>query len=248
MFMNMSKRVKFFLGHFCISLFIASIVVGVVFFIWYPSPQAKAVNVTHIFLMMLMIDVIIGPVLGLLVYKDGKKTLKFDLAVIILIQLSALCYGVYSIAQGRPVWIVYSIDRFELIKNNEIIDQDIQKAQLEYQHPSWLGPQLVAMQLSLNGEQRNKEMFNEVFSGISLAQHPERYVNLNSVTAQIQQRVEKLELLSHYNDPVMVKEILTKYPQANSFVPLKASAVDMTVLINKEKGEVVKIVDLRPWK
>ena len=133
-------------------------------------------------------------------------------------------------------------------KNNEIIDQDIQKAQLEYQHPSWLGPQLVAMQLSLNGEQRNKEMFNEVFSGISLAQHPERYVNLNSVTAQIQQRVEKLELLSHYNDPVMVKEILTKYPQANSFVPLKASAVDMTVLINKEKGEVVKIVDLRPWK
>ena len=118
MFMNMSKRVKFFLGHFCISLFIASIVVGMVFFIWYPSPLAKAVNVTHIFLMMLMIDVIIGPVLGLLVYKDGKKTLKFDLTVIILIQLSALCYGVYTIAQGRPVWIVYSVDRFELVKNN----------------------------------------------------------------------------------------------------------------------------------
>ena len=29
---------------------------------------------------------------------------------------------------------------------------------------------------------------------------------------------------------------------------LKANVVDMTVLINKEKGEVVKIVDLRPWK
>jgi hypothetical protein len=46
----------------------------------------------------------------------------------------------------------------------------------------------------------------------------------------------------------MLVQKLKQYPQANAFVPLKANAVDMTVLINKEKGEVVKIVDLRPWK
>ena len=45
-----------------------------------------------------------------------------------------------------------------------------------------------------------------------------------------------------------VQEAISKYPQATGFVPLKANAVDMTVLINKDKGEVVKIVDLRPWK
>ncbi|MEC8058136.1 MAG: type IV pilin accessory protein, partial [Pseudomonadota bacterium] len=28
----------------------------------------------------------------------------------------------------------------------------------------------------------------------------------------------------------------------------KASSVDMVVLMNKEKGQVVKIIDLRPWK
>ena len=248
MFMNMSKRVKFFLGHFCISLFIASIVVGMVFFIWYPSPLAKAVNVTHIFLMMLMIDVIIGPVLGLLVYKDGKKTLKFDLTVIILIQLSALCYGVYTIAQGRPVWIVYSVDRFELVKNNEIIDENLQKARPEYQYPSWLGPQFIAMQLSLDREQRSKEMFDEVFSGVSLAQHPERYVKLSSVKAQIQQRALPLVELQRYNQKTDVEKTLAKYPKANAWLPLKATAVDMVVLITKEKAEVVKIVDLRPWK
>ena len=247
MFMNMSKRVKFFLGHFCISLFIASIVVGMVFFIWYPSPLAKAVNVTHIFLMMLMIDVIIGPVLGLLVYKDGKKTLKFDLTVIILIQLSALCYGVYTIAQGRPVWIVYSVDRFELVKNNEIIDENLQKARPEYQYPSWLGPQFIAMQLSLDREQRSKEMFDEVFSGVSLAQHPERYVDLKQVKSLIQQRSQDLELLKNFNDSDQVVKVLAKYPTVTAFLPLKANAVDMTVLINKENGEVVKIVDLRPW-
>ncbi len=81
----MSKRLKFFLNHFLLSFLIALLVVGLVFFIWYPSPLATAVGVTHIFLMMLAIDVIVGPILGLLVYKEGKKTLKFDLGVIIVL-------------------------------------------------------------------------------------------------------------------------------------------------------------------
>ena len=78
----MSKRLKFFLSHLFISFLIALLVIGLVFFVWYPSPLAIAVGVMHIFLMLLAIDVIVGPVLGLLVYKKGKKTLKFDLSVI----------------------------------------------------------------------------------------------------------------------------------------------------------------------
>ena len=99
----MSKRLKFFLNHLLLSFLAALLVVGLVFFIWYPLPLAQAAGVMHIFLMMLAIDVIVGPILGLLVYKEGKKTLKFDLSVIIVIQIAALCYGVFSIEQGRPV-------------------------------------------------------------------------------------------------------------------------------------------------
>ncbi len=65
--------------------------------------------------MILAIDVIIAAYLGLSVYKEGKKTLKFDLSVIILIQIAALCYGVFSIEQGRPAWLVFNVDRFELV-------------------------------------------------------------------------------------------------------------------------------------
>lgn len=69
----MSKRLKFFLSHLSISLIIALLVIGLVFFVWYLSPLAAAVGVTQIFLMMLAIDVIVGPVLGLFVYKEGKN-------------------------------------------------------------------------------------------------------------------------------------------------------------------------------
>ena len=244
----MSKRLKFFLSHLSLSFLIALLVVGLIFFIWYPFPLAKAVGVTYIFLMMLSIDVIVGPMLGLLVYKEGKKTLKFDLSVIILIQIAALCYGVFSIEQGRPAWLVYNVDRFELVRKNELVDTNIQQAQPQFQQPSWFKPQYVATEFAKDTQQRNDEMFAEVFSGISIAQRPERYVELTQAKTQIQQRALPLKELEQYNPKTDVEKTLAKYPQADAFVPLKANAVDMTVLINKEKGEVVKIVDLRPWK
>ncbi|WP_019385506.1 TfpX/TfpZ family type IV pilin accessory protein [Acinetobacter venetianus] len=243
----MSKRLKFFLSHLFISCLIALLVIGLVFFIWYPSPLATAVGVTHISLMLLVIDVILGPLLGLLVYKEGKKTLKFDLSVIILLQITALCYGVFSIEQGRPAWLVYNVDRFELVRKNELVDTNIQQAQPQFQQASWFKPQYVGVELAKDIQTRNDDMFVEVMGGISIAQKPERYVKLSSVKAQIQQRAKKLDLLDQYNDQLVIKQTLAKYPQATAFVPLKANAIDMTVLINKEKGEVVKIVDLRPW-
>ncbi|ENV07408.1 hypothetical protein F967_00204 [Acinetobacter sp. CIP 102637] len=244
----MSKRLKFFLSHLVLSCLLALVVVGLVFFIWYPAPLATAVGVTHIFLMMLAIDVIIGPLLGCLVYKEGKKTLKLDLSVIIFIQIAALCYGVFSIEQGRPAWLVYNVDRFELVRKNELVDTNIQQVQPQFQQPSWFKPQYVATEFAKDTQQRNDEMFAEVLGGISIAQRPERYVELNQAKNQIQQHAQNLDALYQFNDKASVEKTLSKYPQATAFVPLKANAVDMTVLINKEKGEVVKIVDLRPWK
>ncbi|MEG1485591.1 MAG: TfpX/TfpZ family type IV pilin accessory protein [Bacteroidales bacterium] len=242
----LSKRQKFFLGHFSLSCLIALTILVWVFFYWYPSPLAKAVGVTHIFLMLLVIDVVIGPILGLLVYKEGKKSLKFDLTVIILLQLSALCYGIYSIEQGRPAWLVYYADRFELVRKNEIIQDNIAKALPQYQQSSWFKPQYVAVEFSKNTEQRNNDMFAEVLGSISIAQRPERYMELNKAKKRMQQREQKLELLQQYNNKTDVEKVLAKYPQATAFLPMKASAVDMTVLID-QKANVIKIVDLRPW-
>ena len=243
----MSNRLKFFLSHLSISILIALFVMGLVFFIWYPTPLAKAVGVTQIFLMMLAIDVIVGPLLGLLVYKQGKKSLKFDLTVIIAIQISALLYGIYSIEQGRPAWLAYNLDRFELVRKNEIVDQNINQAKPKFQQVSWFKPQYVAVNFAKDIQQRNEDMFAEALGGISLAQRPERYVHFAEAKAQLQKRAQSLELLPQYNDKTVVEKTLAKYPKATAFLPMKASAVDMTVLIN-HKGEVVKIVDLRPWQ
>ena len=242
----MSKRIKFFLCHLAISAIIALIASTIIFFVWYPAPFATAVGVTNIVLMMLTIDVVIGPFFTLLVYKEGKKTLKFDLIIIVLIQLLAFVYGFYSIAQGRPAWIVFNVDRFELIRKNEIVDQNINHAQPQFQQPSWLKPKFVATEFAKNIEQRNDDMFAEVLGGISIAQRPERYVDFIQAKEQIQQRAQKLELLQQYNNKSDVEKILAQYPQVTAFLPLKASVMNMTVLVD-QNSNVVKIVDLRPW-
>lgn len=243
-----TKRTKFFLSHLIISISLALLVIGLVFFIWYPSPLATAVGVTHIFLMLLAIDVIVGPLLGLLVYKEGKKTLKFDLSVIILIQIAALCYGIFSIEQGRPAWLVYNVDRFELVRKNELVDTNIQHAQPQFQQLSWFKPQYVATEFAKDTHQRNDEMFAEIFNGISITQRPERYVEFSQAITQVQQRALPLVELEQYNSKIAVEKILEKYPQADAWLPLKANAIDMVVLVNKESASIIKIVDLRPWE
>ena len=244
----MNSRKTFFLTHLSISFLLALLVVGLVFFIWYPLPFNTAIGVTNIFLMLLVIDVILGPLLGLLVYKEGKKTLKFDLSVIILIQITALCYGVFSIEQGRPAWLVFYADRFELVRKNDIILENIDKAQPQFQQISWTGPQFAAVKLAVSPQQRQNDMFTEVLGGISLAQRPERYVELTQATTQIQQRALPLKELEQYNSKTEVEKTLAKYPKADAWLPLKANAVDMAVLVNKESASIIKIVDLRPWK
>lgn len=243
---SMSERLKFFLLHLFFSCCIALLVVGVVFLIWYPFPLAQAVGVTRIFLMLIAIDVIIGPLLGFIVYKKGKKSLKFDLLIIIFIQLGAFLYGLHTIAEGRPSWLVFSADRFELIRKNDIIISNIKNANPSYSQVSWLKPKLVGAEYAKDPEIRSNEIFTEMTGGVSIAQKPERYVDLSQVTNQMLQRSHKLDELNQYNSPALVKKALHNYPSAQSYLPMKATAVDMTVLIDK-KGQVVKIVDLRPW-
>lgn len=245
--MTLNKRIKFFLTHLILSLCLVVFIVLWGFFNWYPQPLPKAIGLTYIFSMLLVVDVIIGPVLGFIVYKQDKKSLKMDLGIIILIQLVALSYGVFSIFQGRPVWLVYYVDRFELIRNNEIVEENIEKALPQYRHPSWLKPQYVAVEFAKDTKQRQNDMFAEVLGGVSLAQRPERYVPLLQAKTQLQLSALPLQALEQFNDKKQMQKILSKYPTANVWLPLKANKVDMVVLINKETAQVVKVVDLRPW-
>lgn len=242
-------KLKAFGWHLVASLLIAAVSLGVVFFVWYPQPLYQATGVIKIFLIMLGIDIILGPLLTFIVYQPKKRTLKFDLAVIVLIQLTAFSYGFYHVYDGRPAWIAYNIDRFDLVKNNEIDNRKLTDALPTYQKVSQSGARYVAAVIPTdNSEIRNEILFDEIGYGIAPSQRPELYQPLSAVEEVMMNRTKAINELYDYNDKVDVDHILLDYPEADGFLPLKANNVDMTVLINKaHDNKVIEIVDLRPW-
>lgn len=242
----MKDKIKAFLIHLAISLLVVLPVAYVVFGLWNVSPLHKATGVTQIFLLIVSVDIILGALLTFIVYKKGKKTLIFDLTVIALLQLGALIYGLYKVYEGRPAWIVYSVDRFDLVRANEIDVRQIDKAKPEYQKVGLTGARYVAAIVPDDVEIRQTVLFEEIGFGIAPSQRPEFYAPLGQSKATVQKRIQDLTILNKHNPPEQVKAILAQYPQTQGFAPLKANAVDMTVLLDKN-GDVVKIVDLRPW-
>ena len=243
----MSKRVRFFSIHFLCSVLIILIASAIIFGLWYPEPLAKALGVTPLFLMLILIDIVIGPLFGWLVYKEGKKTLKFDLSVVIVLQICAFSYGFYAIAQGRPAWIVFDSLNFTVVKNSDIETKNIDQAKAEFQQSSWFKPAFVTTQFSSVSPQ--KTLLNSATKPQSnlYIHYPVYYTNIASAKMSIPLSALPLSLLEKYNDKNIVDKMTGKNPQADAWIALSAPVQDMVVLIDKEKGEVIKIVDLRPW-
>ena len=166
----MVVRIKAFLLHLLCSAGVALAALYLVFGLWYAAPLHQALGVTHIFLLMVVVDVVLGPLLTLVVYKPGKRTLKFDLAVIVLLQLAALGYGLWTVAQGRPAWLVFNVDRFDVVQIVDIDTRRLTEALPRYRAPAWLGPEWVAARRPEDPERRAEIMFEAAQGGNDVAQ------------------------------------------------------------------------------
>ena len=75
--------------------------------------------------MLASIDIIIGPLLTLLLVSSKKSTreLSFDMAIIIIIQVSALGYGLLQIEKERLIALVHYDGAFHLVPKNVLIEK-----------------------------------------------------------------------------------------------------------------------------
>jgi len=69
---------------------------------------------------LLGVDLAVGPILTLILYRPNKWGLKFDMTVVVLVQLAALVYGTSVIFTERPYFVVFAVDRFEVIARHEV--------------------------------------------------------------------------------------------------------------------------------
>lgn len=228
-------------------MLLAIVALYIVFFIWYPPPLATATGVGVIFVMLVAIDVAVGPVLTFIVFQPKKKSLKFDVACIIALQASAFFYGLNAIAVARPAWLVFNVDRFDVAQANELDARFLAVTKQEFKDPPWGGPRWVASAIPSDVQIRNQLALESVAGGSDLAQRPDLYMEISQVAEEIQSKSLPLSVLALYNPPEMMRAVLKKWPGADAWLPIKAKEKSMVVLLLKKSGRPLAVVDLRPW-
>ncbi len=163
-------------------------------------------------------------------------------------QLSALSYGLWAVAEGRPAWLVFNVDRFDVVQVVDIDQRDIQSAAAQCQMPSWFGPGWVGAGQSSSAEQSSSILFEAIFGGPDIAQRPLLYRPLHEFSAEMQRRAQPLERLVEFNPAETVETTLSAWPEASGWLPLMARAQPMVVLLAEADSEVLAIVALQPWQ
>lgn len=241
-----SLRIRYFLSHLIVSVVIASVSLYVVFCIWYPKPLDIAVGVGNVTLIMLAIDVIIGPLLTLMLVKKNKKYLKLDLITIAILQILALLYGLYSINKGRPVVIAFDVNRFELVQKHMVKDNH-QTIIKQYAKEQGKNIPVVSIRPAKDEKELVERMHQELEQNITVSANATLYEPLTKNMDIISKEMKPISELSKFNNKDNVTSVLTQYPQADGFLPIISSGKNLTVLIDSKNKVFVSVVDLRPW-
>jgi hypothetical protein len=248
----MKDKLKAFLTHLGISAMVAVLAVYVVFYTWYPAPLHTAVGVTEIFLIVLAVDITIGPLITFIVYKKGKKTLTFDLTVVALLQLAALAYGMNTVFVGRPAFVVYNVDRFSVSRAHEIDPKSAENAEKSHNQSaqlSWLKPKWVGAVGSKDIKRRNEITMSSAMGGADWPELPELFVPLTEVKKEIHERAKPLAELRklHDKEAEILGELANWKDSEVRWLPLRSNAKDMVVLVDANTDAVIKILDIKPW-
>lgn len=245
--MDFKFRLKAFLWHLSASVVLALMAIAIVFYYWYPAPLAEATGVISIFLLLLIIDVVLGPLVTFIIAKPGKKSLKIDMAIIITIQLAAFIYGMSVVADGRPVWLVYNKGQVDLVQAYQLNNSYRDNASEDYRRKGWVGPQWVSAKSPEDPVARNTLFFESLSLGIDLPQRPDLYAPFSAESAEIEHAAKAVGTLYLFNKKDKVDEQLRQWPQADAYLPLVAPVQSMVVLIDRANSEVFAIVPLNPY-
>jgi hypothetical protein len=232
--------------HFGFSLVVAAICAAVVFGLWYPYPYRQLTGGLALFMLIVSVDVVCGPLLTAVIFNPVKprKELVRDLTLVALIQLTALAYGVYTLAQARPVYMVFEVDRFNIISAVEVDEAALAKAPKQWNTLPLLGPQVIGSREPKDGDERI-ESVDMSLQGVEPSMRPDWWQNLELSSSKILERSKPMADLRkrHMAKPDILQKIdaavkdSAKAEADLRWLPLTSSRYkDWTVLLDAKTG------------
>lgn len=234
--------------HLLLSVAVAAAVLIFMLSVWYPRPLFEAAGGDRLIFILMAVDVTLGPLITLIIFKAGKKGLKLDLAVIAALQLAALAYGMHTVYLARPVYLVFTKDRFEVVSASDLDPDDLGKAHPDFARLPLGRPRYIAAVPPPDPAARQKLLMDSL-QGKDLQMHPQFYVPYAQEASNALARAQPLELILK-RDPEAVQRRLAsagRSPDSVKFLPLRGKRADGAVLLDAKTGAPLDIALVDPW-
>ncbi len=249
--MNRYRAVTYYLLGSCV---VATAVFLPIYFLWYPWALFDKAGGRELFQLIVGVDLVVGPLLVFIVFVPGKKGLAFDLVSIAALQTAALAFGIFVLFESRPAYIVFVKDRFELVRANDIPEQELEKPESgSYARLPWLGPRIIGARIPTDPDEQFRMMMSAL-AGLDIQSFPRYYIPYGEVKAQVIARAAPLSRLRELNGQRLaeIDRLVAKLGRAEGelrFVPMRAGPhADVTVVVDAASGDLLDIVALRPWE
>lgn len=230
--------------HLFASLFIASLAALLVFTLWFPYPYRQLAGGRDLFFLIIFVDVVCGPVLTLVLAAPQKlrKELLADIGLVVLIQLAALGYGLYTLSLARPVALVFEVDRFRVVTAADINTDELAKASEPYNRLPLTGPRLLGIRSPSNSDE-SMEAIEYGLAGVEPSMRPHWWSDYQPSVQTVMTKALPIAQLraKHPDQSSQIDRAIeeSKLPeQALVWLPLVSrSSTAWTVLIDKKNGQ-----------
>jgi hypothetical protein len=237
--------------HFIATAVLAAGCAALIFLVWYPHPFELMVRGLELFTLVVGCDLALGPLLSFVVFDRSKTRLALlvDYTVIGIVQVAGMAYGVYTVAESRPAYVVFSLDRYEVVAVRDLKPANLAAGPARYQTTLFGGPRYVGERVP---EKEGQKALMDELAGNPPFARPMWYVDLSTMLPDILKRAQTLEELEkkHPDAKPLITEALEdiSVPQEQlRWVPIGTRSGFWTAIIDRRNGLPVGWLDYDPY-
>lgn len=166
-------KIKAFFIHGLITLFIGMAAGFLVYRVWYPGELSEMLRATGLYVILLGVELSLGPVMSLVIYNPKKplKELVRDYSIVGVVQLGALLYGLYVVSVSRPVFLVFVKDQIKVVSAAELDKQDLVG---DYRSLPWFGAKGICTESPTDLTEKSELLFSAI-DGKDIELQPKYY-------------------------------------------------------------------------
>lgn len=248
----MRHRIQAALLHLAFSFILISGSAGILILYFYPGIFQDIGGVSALLKILVPLDIALGPMLTFVVFKKGKRGLKFDLWVIVTCQVIALSYGCWSVYSTRPGFLVFYYDTFYVAPPT--IDQ---MALLEdtTRQSLYVGkfdqPRIVNFVFDIPVHEQLKLATESLASGLPVQFIARFFQPLDTISKKrLLKSSIPMEHLKKKTQNNQLLEQLAEYEASNmqyAYIPVLNGNYIKTIVINIPNKQIIDVLDISPY-